>query len=158
MVLQTHALTSGIIAGEHSARRSGLPWPYDLTLTLSWGCSDFRPQRPGSLAMETGHPILQTQDSGCHPRGDRIRWPCAKPSCPEKYPCPGKPPKPSVDTHTTIPDADGPPEQCPPLRPPRSLSLHWHIRPTDLPGPNPLPRLAFQALHPRGVTPNPSHG
>ena len=90
MVLQTHALTSGIIAGEHSASRSGLPCPYDLTLTLRWGCSDFRPQRPGSLVMETGHLILPTQDSGCHPRGDRTRWPCTKPSCPEKYPMPRK--------------------------------------------------------------------
>lgn len=66
-VLQTRALNSGIGKHHHSAIRSGLPCPYNPTLTLGW-VSGFCPLRTGPLALQTGDPGFPMQDSGCHPR------------------------------------------------------------------------------------------
>ncbi|VDO87339.1 unnamed protein product, partial [Soboliphyme baturini] len=60
------------------------------------------------------------------------------------------------DTHTKIPQPDGPPDQRPQLGPPRSLPGHRHFRPALLPGPNPNPRWRVPDPDPRGLPPNSS--
>ena len=59
----------------------------------------------------------------------------------QETPMPPKATHTFLGPHHTVPEPDEPPEQCPHLMPPQSLSPPWHLRPAMLQGPNPNPGL-----------------